>query len=112
MNFRVGSGMSDHVYRVTFADPLTKKMVTIQVREISDSGLGPFHVRLSGFVFKPKGRLIDPVEETLRNRFQDTRALHVSRMSLGLIEEVGDSQEVKLTEFPNVVPFTPEYSNE
>jgi hypothetical protein len=97
--------MADSLYRVTFPDPMTRQMVTLRVREVSDSGLGPLFVRLSDFVFEnPRSTIINPNDEALASRYTDTRALHVNRMSLIQVEEVSDAV-VELSEAPNVVPF-------
>ena len=98
--------MADPLYVVTFPDPVTKRMVTLKVREIGDSGLGPMFARLSGFVFQDSGKIINPNNDGLSRRYQDTKAIHVNRMALAQVEEVA-GEPVELSEMPNVVQFHP-----
>jgi hypothetical protein len=99
--------MADSLYRVTFSDPVTRQMVTLRLHEISDSGLGPLFVRLGRFVFDQDSGIINPINEQLAKRYEETKALHVNRMAISQIEELSGAEEVKLSEVPNVVPFTP-----
>ena len=97
--------MADPLYLVTFPDSRLGRIVTVKVREISDSGLGIMFVRLSGFVLQQDGTIINPEIDALAQRFEETRAFHVNRMSIVSIEEVSDVVVAPLVDMPNVVQF-------
>lgn len=102
--------MPESLYLVTIPDTRLGRHVVLRVREISDSALGVMFVRLAGFVFDAAGPIVNPVLEAERERFADTRVLHVNRMSIISIEEVSDASAPQLTDTPeNVLTFkTPE----
>lgn len=97
--------MADPLYIVTFPDPQHRDVVTVRVREVGDSPLGPMFVRIAGFQFAT-GRIIDPTSAALESRYEGTKALHLNRMSLLSVEEVSDV-ELSISEAPNVVQFRP-----
>lgn len=90
--------MPEPLYLVTFPDTRSGCHVTVRVREIGDSGLGVMFARLSGFVFDTHGLLVDPQQELLRQRFGDTRAFHVNRMSIISVEEISDTTVADLSD--------------
>lgn len=74
---------------VSFQDAREGRVVSLRVRTIEDSVLGPAFVCLSDFVFQDGGTLIDPVEEAMSRRYGKTRRLHLQLWSISSIEEVG-----------------------
>ena len=81
---------------VTFRDVenLEKsKNMTIKVRKVGDSSLGLGFVALSDFVFTKNRAIVDPQEERMRERFENTKALHISLYHIVSIEEVGEEHE-------------------
>lgn len=97
--------MAESLYEVTFIQP-GEGPITLQVREISDSALGPMFVRISGFVFN-HGLLVNPKLEAAERRFAKTRSLHLNRMAIHAVEEI-EGAAISLTDpGPNVVQFRP-----
>lgn len=80
----------DLYYIVSYRDPKDSKVKTISARHVEDSSLGLSFVALSDFIFK-ESLIIDPSEEDLKERFQDTRRLHLSIYTILAIEEKGRS---------------------
>jgi len=74
---------------VTYRDPKNDKIVSLKVRKVQDSDLGLSFVAISDFIFKEDSLIIDPSEEDLKDRFANTRRLHLSIYSILSIEEVG-----------------------
>ena len=70
-------------------DKKEQKNVTLSVKQINDSNLGLGFIRLSGFIFEENSLLIDPQTEKLRERFKNTKNLHLSIYNVVCIEEVG-----------------------
>jgi len=81
----------DTYYEISYREPKDGKVVAIRARTIKDSDLGLSFVAISDFVFKEDSLIIDPGEEDLRDRFKNTRRLHLSIYSILSIEEVGMS---------------------
>lgn len=74
---------------MVYRDPAGGKTVTLRVRKIEDSDLGPTFVALSDFVFDTGNLIIDPEEEDLKKKLAETRRLHLSIYSVLSIEERG-----------------------
>lgn len=66
--------------------------ITLKVKKISDSSLGLGFISLSGFLFSQNKSIIDPQEERRRERYENTKALHISLYHIISIEEVGLEQ--------------------
>ncbi len=62
--------------------------MTLKVREVGDSDLGPGFICLSDFVFHT-GALLLPHEEALQRRYATTRRLHLNVFSIQSIAEEG-----------------------
>jgi hypothetical protein len=85
---RTVAAMSDATcYAVTFRTEAGEP-VTLRVKEVTDSALGPSFLCLSDFVFD-SGRIVDPKQEALQRRFEGTRRLHLNVFHIQSIEEVG-----------------------
>jgi len=80
-------------YVVTYREPKDNKIVTLTVRSIESSDLGLSFIALSDFVFKENTLIIDPSEQDLRDRFDNTRRLHLSIYTILSIEEVGKANK-------------------
>jgi hypothetical protein len=78
-------------YVVTHRDPTSGKPVSLRVRKVEDSELGPTFVALSDFLFESSSPIIDPALEDLKKRYENTRKLHLSLYHIVSIEEVGRS---------------------
>jgi len=97
--------MAESLYEVTFVQP-GEGPVTLRVREIADSGLGPTFVKLAKFDFG-HGLIINPKQENAAKRYEKTQALHVSRFAIVTVEEI-EGPEVVLKEMgSNVVMLRP-----
>ena len=95
--------MSDALYVVTWHDPAARETVSLRVREVADSPLGPMFVRLSGFQFGSSGLIVDPKEEALGRQFKDVRARHLNRMQIVSIDEISTENLHLVDTPPNVV---------
>ena len=77
-------------YLITYRDPRDNSIQSLKATTIKDSNLGLSFVSISGFIFDEGGSpLVDPTLEKLRNKFKNTRSLHLSIYSIISIEEVG-----------------------
>ena len=85
------SRKKDTFYVVSYRDPKDNNIQTLRARTITDSNLGLSFVALSDFVFKEETVIIDPSEEDLKDRFKDTKRLHLSIYTILSIEEKGTS---------------------
>jgi hypothetical protein len=74
---------------VTYRDPVQDKNVSMRVEKVSDSSLGLSFIQLSGFIFETSNIVVNPDEEALAKRFENTKSLHLSIYSILSIEEVG-----------------------
>lgn len=98
------SNSKNFYYIVTYRDPekmigsslagssnnSLPKNITLKVKTIKDSTLGLGFISMSDFIFDPHNSpIIDPQEEQLRKRFENTNALHLSIYHIISIEEVG-----------------------
>lgn len=83
-------------YLVTFKDLdniLEKANITLKVKKITDSELGLGFIKISDFLFENSGVIVDPNTEKLRQRFEQTKSLHLSLYHIISIEEVGDDHK-------------------
>ncbi len=80
----------DTFYIVSYRDPKDNAIKTLRVRNIGDSDLGLSFVALSDFIFKDSV-IIDPGEEDLKDRFANTKRLHLSIYAILSIEEKGEA---------------------
>jgi hypothetical protein len=95
-------------YVVTWRDLPKEGVVTMRVRTIEDSDLGPTFIAISDFVFEHDGLIIDPNAAALEARYADTRRLHLSIYNVLAIEEVGRRNKgLELKDRSNVVLLTP-----
>lgn len=81
-----------HYYVVTYRDPeklQEGKNLSLKVRRIQDSTLGLTFIELSDFVFDEHSLLVDPAQEHLKKRFENTKSFHLSIYQVISIEEVG-----------------------
>ena len=75
---------------ITWRDPNNEgKVSTLKAKRIEDSELGPTFVCLSDYVFDTGGLVIDPEQEDLQRRFDDTKRLHLSIYNVLSVEERG-----------------------
>ena len=98
-------------YVVTHRDPAGGKTVSLKVRKVEDSELGPTFVALSDFLFESASPIIDPTLEDLKKRYENTKKLHLSLYNIVSIEEVGRRNPgLDLSERSNVIvlPGAPE----
>jgi hypothetical protein len=82
----------DTYYVISYRDPKDTKVKSLNARTIEDSNLGLSFVAVSDFLFK-ESVIIDPSEEDLKDRFADTKRLHLSIYTILSIEEKGDAHE-------------------
>lgn len=84
------------------------QVVTLKVRSIAPSDLGPTFIALSDFDLDQDGPIIDPGLDGLRVRYADTKRLHVSIYSVLSVEEVGRrNRGLDLGDRTNLVPLHP-----
>ena len=76
-------------YVVTHRDPTSGKAVSLKVKKVEDSELGPTFVAVSEFLFESASPIIDPGLEELKKRYEGTKKLHLSLYNIVSIEEVG-----------------------
>lgn len=77
-------------YIISYKDPMDGKAQSLRARNIRDSNLGLGFVAISDFLFEHSSKLlVDPSAEKLKNRFENTKSLHLSLYSIISIEEVG-----------------------
>ena len=101
----------DTHFVVTYRNPeKLGENVTVNVRKISDSSLGLTFVSLSDFVFGNRSPIVDPNEDSLRQRFQNTKSLHLSIYNIVSVEEVGEENSgMSLAkDKSNIVFFNPD----
>ena len=90
-------------YRICFRDlePGSggeKKVMTLNVKNIDDSSLGPGFVKISDFIFSTPSSIVDPGEEKIRLRFEKVKAFHLSIYSIISVDEIGEENlGLKLT---------------
>ena len=86
-----------NLYVVTYRNPeKQEENITIRVRKINDSNLGPTFIALSDFVFHTASKLLNPQDEYAKKRFQKTQKLHLSIYHIVSVEEVGDEISLSL----------------
>jgi len=86
-----------NLYVVTYRNPeKQEENITIRVRQINDSELGPTFIALSGFVFHTSSKLLNPQDEYAKKRFQKTKKIHLSIYHIISVEEVGDDIALSL----------------
>ena len=104
--------MSDSsIFIVTYRNPeKSDETIEVRVRNVEDSVLGTAFISLSNFVFGSPTGLINPRDEYAKNRFSNTKTLHLSIYNVVTIEEVGDENPgLKLARKEGIVlPFKPE----
>ncbi|MBL6975721.1 MAG: DUF1820 family protein [Deltaproteobacteria bacterium] len=76
-------------YLLTYRDPEEDRIISLKVRRVEDSSLGPTFIAISDFVFDDSSVIIDPNVESRRRRLADTRKLHISLYHVISIAEVG-----------------------
>ena len=76
-------------YRITYREPEKGKIVSLKAKTVTDSSLGLSFISISDFIFDISPLVVNPVEEELRKRFSDVRALHLSIYTIISIEEMG-----------------------
>jgi hypothetical protein len=76
-------------FAVTFRDFKSGEVVTLRAREIRDSQLGIAFVAMSGFVWERTSLVVNPAEEALQRRYENTKTLHLSIHAVHMIEELG-----------------------
>ncbi len=77
---------------VSYRDPIEQKTISIKVNKVDDSPLGLSFIRISDFVFDSNSLVVNPDEENLKKRLENTRSLHLSIYTILSIEEVGHNQ--------------------
>jgi hypothetical protein len=77
---------------VSYRDPVEQKTISIKVRKVDDSPLGLSFIRISDFVFDTSSLVVNPDEENLKKRLENTRSLHLSIYTILSIEEIGLDQ--------------------
>ena len=77
---------------VSYRDPVEQKTISIKVNKVDDSPLGLSFIRISDFVFDSNSLVVNPDEENLKKRLENTRSLHLSIYTILSIEEVGHNQ--------------------
>lgn len=82
-----------NTYLITFRDHKENKILSLRASSIKDSNLGPSFVAISDLIFQSDSLFINPVEENLKQRFKDTKVLHLSIYSIISIEEVGQDHQ-------------------
>ena len=86
-----------NLYLVTYRNPEKKEEnITVRVRSIHDSDLGPTFITLSDFVFQTSSKLLNPQDEYAKKRFQKTKKLHLSIYNIISVEEIGDDLGLSL----------------
>jgi hypothetical protein len=80
--------MADIHYVVRFRNPEDGQSTELKVRSIGDSHLGPGFICLSDFVFRD-GAVVVPSEQALRDRYANTRRLHLNVFAIQSIAEEG-----------------------
>ena len=100
---------SDH-YLVTWRDARNGEIMTLRVRQIRDSTLGLTFVALSDFVWESSSPIVNPAEEALARRFEQTKTLHLSIHAIVSIEEIGaDHQGLSFEkDRANLLTFPPD----
>ncbi|MBF0360219.1 MAG: DUF1820 family protein [Oligoflexia bacterium] len=76
-------------YVVSYRDPQTNKILSLKAKTIRDSNVGLSFIFLSDFIFDTDSLVINPVAEELKNRFSNTKGLHLSIYNIISIEETG-----------------------
>ena len=77
-------------YVITFRDPEENKITSLKASTIRDSSLGISFISISDFTFEQSSSpVVNPTEENLRKRYENTKSLHLLVYSILSIEEVG-----------------------
>ena len=78
-------------YVISYRDTKDKdnKVISLKARKVTDSMLGLSFICISDFVFETSSLLLNPTDENLKKRFENTKSLHLSIYSIISIEEVG-----------------------
>lgn len=96
------------LYKVVFT--AQGKTVELYARRLASSSLWGF-TEIADLVFAPpgEGRIVDPVEERLREEFRNTHVLHIPIHAIVRIEEVDRLGAMKVSDAPagggTVMPF-------
>ena len=77
-------------FQVTYRDSEKQKVCTLRCRKVEDSSLGLSFITLKDFVFNTQGAIVNPVEDELKTKFENTKSLHLSLYSIVSIEEIGE----------------------
>lgn len=80
---------SQTYYIIRFRDPEENKAISLKVGKVTDSTLGLGFVAISDFIFESSNLLVNPVEDKLRQRFENVKTLHISLYTILSVEEVG-----------------------
>jgi hypothetical protein len=75
-------------YRVTFRSPETGDVTSLKCSEVGDSPLGLGFVCVAGLDFGTRGPIVNPEQDRLARRFEDTRRLHLHIHAVLAIEEL------------------------
>ncbi len=81
-------------YIITFRDHKENKVISLKCEEIKDSPLGLSFIAVSNFVFQSSLLVVNPAEEHLKQRYSNTKTLHLSIYNVLSIEEVGPEQNL------------------
>lgn len=97
------------LFIVSYKDLKTNKVISLKVGSIQDSTLGIGFLHISNFIFENSSPLINPIDEELKIRFENTKALHLSIYSIISIEEVGkDHQGLSISKNRSNLIFLPQ----
>lgn len=80
---------SPSYYVVSYRDPQTSKILSLKAKTIRDSNLGLSFIFLADFIFDTDSIVINPVAQEMKNRFNNTKGLHLSIYNVISIEEMG-----------------------
>ena len=105
---------SQSIFVVTYRSPDKKdENISIRVRKVEDSVLGPAFIALSDFIFQRKSALINPQDEYAKKRFQSTKTLHISIYNIISIEEKGEEHPgLQLADRGKLLQFDPNKTKE
>lgn len=96
---------SDRIYRVTFVNQ--NKVYEVYARSVAPSDLWGF-IEIGDFVFGARSELVvDPVEEKLRQEFEDVEHSYIPMQSVIRIDEVHKGGVAKMSDVQGgtVMPF-------
>lgn len=74
---------------VTFKDPVENKVVVLKAKKVEDSSLGLSFISISDFIFETNSILVNPASDKLKEKFKNTKSLHLSLYSIISITEEG-----------------------